>query len=222
MSRISSGLDHALVNFSRKPACVFLHEGLGSVSLWKDWPEKVCESLGCEGWVYSRRGYGQSEGSPSQEGLVMDAEAALDYLLLRRDVVDPEQVFLFGRSLGGAVAMELASRRESQIRGIIVENTFTSMQDLVKHLSPAFSKHMVRAMTNKWDTLSIIGNISKPMLLLSGRADEIVPPRMMTTLYKAAILSEGRELAAFPKGKHNSTCLSRGYYETIKRSLFQT
>ena len=86
-----------------------------------------------------------------------------------------------------------------QIRGIIVENTFTSMEDLVKHLSPAFSKYMVRAMTNKWDTLSIIGNISKPMLLLSGRADEIVPPRMMTALYKAAILSQGRELAAFPK-----------------------
>eukprot|EP00802_Teleaulax_amphioxeia_P013072 Tamp_13119.p1 GENE.Tamp_13119~~Tamp_13119.p1 ORF type:complete len:327 (+),score=62.05 Tamp_13119:512-1492(+) len=165
------------------------------------------------------RGYGQSEGSPSQAGLVMDAEAALDYLLLRRDVVDPDQVFLFGRSLGGAVAMELASRREPQIRGIIVENTFTSMEDLVQHLSPAFSKHMVRAMTNKWDTLSIIGSISKPMLLLSGRADEIVPPRMMTQLYKAAILSEGRELAAFPKGKHNSTCLSRGYYETIKRFM---
>jgi fermentation-respiration switch protein FrsA (DUF1100 family) len=163
------------------------------------------------------RGYGQSEGSPSQEGLVMDAEAALDYLLLRRDVVDPEQIFLFGRSLGGAVAMELTSRREAQIRGIIVENTFTSMEDLVKHLSPAFSKHIVRAMSNKWDTLSIIGNISKPMLLLSGRSDEIVPPRMMTQLYKAAVLSEGRELAAFPKGKHNSTCLSRGYYETMKR-----
>lgn len=80
-----------------------------------------------------------------------------------------------------------------------MENTFTSMEDLVQHLSPAFSKHMVRAMTNKWDTLSIIGSISKPMLLLSGRADEIVPPRMMTQLYKAAILSEGRELAAFPK-----------------------
>jgi alpha/beta superfamily hydrolase len=46
----------------------------------------------------------------------MDAEAALDYLLLRRDVVDPDQVFLFGRSLGGAVAMELASRREPQVR----------------------------------------------------------------------------------------------------------
>lgn len=51
----------------------------------------------------------------------MDAEAALDYLVLRRDVCDPETIFLFGRSLGGAVAMELAGRREGRVRGIIVE-----------------------------------------------------------------------------------------------------
>lgn len=165
------------------------------------------------------RGYGQSEGSPTQAGLVMDAEAALDYLLLRRDVVDPSNIFLFGRSLGGAVAMELCARREGKIRAVIVENTFTSMEELVKHLSPAYAKHLSRAMTNKWDSLAIVPRISRPILFLSGRADEIVPSWMMTALYKAAELSEGRELAAFPKGKHNSTCLSRGYYETMKRFM---
>lgn len=60
-------------------------------------------------------------GSPSQAGLIKDAEAAFDYLSLRRDVCDPDTIFLFGRSLGGAVAMELASRREGRVRGIIVE-----------------------------------------------------------------------------------------------------
>mmetsp|Transcript_27108 Transcript_27108/g.64006 ORF Transcript_27108/g.64006 Transcript_27108/m.64006 type:complete len:333 (-) Transcript_27108:349-1347(-) len=163
------------------------------------------------------RGYGLSEGSPTQAGLIMDAEAALDYLLRRRDVVDPTSIFLFGRSLGGAVAIELAARRESAVRAVMVENTFTSIDDLVKHLSPAYSKHVIRAMSNKWNSQQVIPSISRPMLFLSGRADEIVPPWMMTSLYKAAVRSEGRELAAFPKGKHNSTCLSRGYYETIKR-----
>jgi hypothetical protein len=48
---------------------VFLHEGLGSVSLWKNFPEQVCETLGCEGWVYSRQGYGKSEGTPDIQAL---------------------------------------------------------------------------------------------------------------------------------------------------------
>jgi len=163
------------------------------------------------------RGYGLSEGSPTQAGLIMDAEAALDYLLRRRDVVDPTNILLFGRSLGGAVALELAARRESAVKAVVVENTFTSMEDLVRHLSPAYARHVSRAMSNKWDSLHVIPTISRPILFLSGRADEIVPPWMMTSLYKAAVKSQGRELAAFPKGKHNSTCLSRGYYETIKR-----
>ena len=115
--------------------------------------------------------------------------------------------------------MELCARREGKIRAVIVENTFTSMEELVKHLSPAYAKHLSRAMTNKWDSLAIVPRISRPILFLSGRADEIVPSWMMTALYKAAELSEGRELAAFPKGKHNSTCLSRGYYETMKRFM---
>ena len=78
---------------------------------------------------------------------------------------------------------------------------------------------------NKWDTLSIIGNISKPMLFLSGRADEIVPPRMMSALYKAAILSEGRELAAFPKvcvrkqaWQIETQCGERGRSRVVKRA----
>ena len=50
------------------PACVFLHEGLGSVALWKDWPEQVCQALACEGWVYSRQGYGLSEGISDVRG----------------------------------------------------------------------------------------------------------------------------------------------------------
>lgn len=75
------------------------------------------------------------------------------------------------------------------------------------------------AALGRWQTDRIVPHISRPILFLSGRADEIVPPHMMTTLYKSAVNSRGRELAAFPKGKHNSTCLSRGYYETIKRFI---
>jgi abhydrolase domain-containing protein 13 len=61
------------------------------------------------------RGYGLSEGTPSEEGLLNDADAVLDFALLRRDVIDPSKIFLFGRSLGGAVAVHLAVRREAKV-----------------------------------------------------------------------------------------------------------
>jgi len=64
------------------------------------------------------------------------------------------------------------------------QNTFTSMDSLVQHLSPAFARQLSRNMTNKWETDRIVPNISRPILFLSGRADEIVPPHMMTALYK--------------------------------------
>eukprot|EP00292_Cryptomonas_paramecium_P011032 CAMPEP_0113711170 /NCGR_PEP_ID=MMETSP0038_2-20120614/30597_1 /TAXON_ID=2898 /ORGANISM="Cryptomonas paramecium" /LENGTH=323 /DNA_ID=CAMNT_0000637375 /DNA_START=60 /DNA_END=1027 /DNA_ORIENTATION=- /assembly_acc=CAM_ASM_000170 len=163
------------------------------------------------------RGYGQSEGSPSEAGLKLDAEAALDLLLARPDVVDPAAIFLFGRSLGGAVAIDLAARREEAVRGLVVENTFTGIEELVKFLSPALCRPVLRNLSSKWDSVGVIRQIRRPILFLSGRADEIVPPHMMTALYKAATLSDGREMASFPKGRHNSTCLARGYYETIRR-----
>lgn len=163
------------------------------------------------------RGYGMSDGSPSQAGLLLDAQAALDYLLTKRsDVVDPNKVLLFGRSLGGAVAIALAAKNESKLRGIIVENTFTSMEDLVSHLSPILSRFR-RLMNNKWQSEELITKLRLPILFLSGRADEIVPAHMMTQLHKAAVRSIGKEMVSFPKGKHNSTCLSRGYYDSMKR-----
>jgi pimeloyl-ACP methyl ester carboxylesterase len=97
------------------PACVFLHEGLGSVALWKDWPEQVCNALACEGWVYSRQGYGQSEG-------ILDVRGAgrlhADYLHHQALVVLPELLrslnisspLLIGHSDGGTIALIHASQ----------------------------------------------------------------------------------------------------------------
>jgi len=162
------------------------------------------------------RGYGLSEGNPSQTGLLFDAQAAMDYALHRKDVVDPNKIVLFGRSLGGAVAIALAAKNESKLAGIIVENTFTSMEDLVSHLSPILSRFR-RLMKNKWRSEELIAKLRLPILFLSGRADEIVPAHMMTQLHAAAVKSVAKEMVSFPKGKHNSTCLSRGYYDAMKR-----
>lgn len=102
---------------SHKPSCVFLHEGLGSVALWKDWPQAVCESLACEGWVYSRRGYGQSEGIADVRGngrlhadyMHHEAQVILPALLAALNVQCP---LLIGHSDGGTIALIHASQFE--------------------------------------------------------------------------------------------------------------
>ena len=84
------------------------------------------------------RGYGDSEGEPSEEGLHLDAEATLDYALNDPNI-DNDRLFVFGRSLGGAVAVRLAAEKGANIKGLIIENTFTSISDMVDALMPTVS-----------------------------------------------------------------------------------
>jgi pimeloyl-ACP methyl ester carboxylesterase len=98
-----------------KPVAVFLHEGLGSVALWRDWPTLVCQALGCEGWVYSRRGYGQSESIADVRGsgrltadyLNREALVVLPALLQTLNITNP---LLIGHSDGGSIALIHASQ----------------------------------------------------------------------------------------------------------------
>lgn len=80
--------------------------------------------------IVSYRGYGLSEGSPGEAGFKRDAAAAIEYAADRGDVLDTSQLFLFGRSIGGAVALAAAAKAEpGRLAGVVVENTFSSMGD---------------------------------------------------------------------------------------------
>jgi pimeloyl-ACP methyl ester carboxylesterase len=115
------------------PACVFLHEGLGSVALWKDWPEQVCEALACEGWVYSRQGYGQSEGISDVRGA---GRLHADYLHHEGLVVLPELLkslnisnpLLVGHSDGGTIALIYAS--QFPVAGCVVMAPHVMVEDI--------------------------------------------------------------------------------------------
>lgn len=117
--------------------------------------------------MVSYRGYGASEGFPSEEGIKRDAAAALAYTRDRNDVLDISRLYLFGRSIGGACAIATAAKSEaySALRGIVVENTFTSINDMIDEIMPAlrFAKPLNR---NKWDSLTRIRSIRLPILLI--------------------------------------------------------
>ena len=125
---------------------------------------------------------------------------------------------MFGRSLGGAVAIEIASRCENRekISGLIVENTFTSIPDIAQTL---FSFRMVRMIPtwfykNQFKSRWKVCRICVPVLFLSGTADQLIPSKMMTDLYNACG-AEYKSLARFPNGTHNETWTCPHYYHTM-------
>ncbi len=118
---------------TQMPVCVFLHEGLGSVALWKDWPSQVCHSLGCEGWVYSRQGYGQSDGIADVRRM---GRLKADYLHREALEVLPELLkilniskpLLMGHSDGGSIALIHASQFE--VAGCVVLAPHVMVEDM--------------------------------------------------------------------------------------------
>lgn len=105
------------------PLLIFLHEGLGSVAMWKDFPRELCDAVGCRGLVYSRPGYGRSTPRPAGELWDPDfmhrqAEQVLPALLHALDVSPP--YWLFGHSDGGSIALLHAARFPDAVAGAIV------------------------------------------------------------------------------------------------------
>ena len=140
-------LDKTLALENRTPSCVFLHEGLGSVALWKDWPVQICQSLGCEGWVYSRQGYGESEsitdvrGTGRLQSNYMHREAleVLPALLTHLKVSNP---LLIGHSDGGTIALIHAS--QFPVAGCVVMAPHVMVEDIsiqaILHARDQFEK----------------------------------------------------------------------------------
>jgi pimeloyl-ACP methyl ester carboxylesterase len=106
-----------------RPLMVFLHEGLGSVAMWKDDPARLCEAAGCRGLVYSRPGYGRSTPRAADERWGLDflhrqSEEVLPALLDALGVHEP--VWLFGHSDGGSIALIHAARHPARVAGLVV------------------------------------------------------------------------------------------------------
>ena len=107
------------------PLLVFLHEGLGSLSMWRDFPQWLCEAVNARGLVYSRPGYGQSTARAADESWGVDfmhrqAHEVLPTLLLKLGVdAQREPVILFGHSDGGSIALLAAADRQLRLRGVV-------------------------------------------------------------------------------------------------------
>ena len=121
------------------PTVVFFHANAGNMGLRLPNVKLLVDSLQANVLIFDYRGYGNSEGSPSERGLELDADAVMDHLAGRTDI-DRAKVVFFGRSLGGAVAIRTAVNRPTEVAVLVLENTFTSISDMVDHVMPLVAK----------------------------------------------------------------------------------
>ncbi|KAL4859586.1 Alpha/beta hydrolase domain-containing protein WAV2 [Chlorella vulgaris] len=171
------------------PTVIFCQENAGNMAWRLHFIKRLCYHLRCNAFIFSYRGYGRSQGTPSEQGLQLDVECAVDYVLGRADL-NAQRIVLFGRSLGGAVAAHAAARRRPQVSGLVLENTFTRIVDLVPHKLPLLKplvgpgklcNFLVR---NHWDTKARLQQLKDlPILFLSSLRDTMLPPSQMLELY---------------------------------------
>lgn len=148
-------------------------------------------------FAFDYRGYGRSEGSPSEAGILADAHAAQMWLAARTKL-KPSEIVLMGRSLGGGVSMDLAVKNGA--RGLILQNTPTSMPDAAARLYWFVPVHLL--MKNRYDSLSKIAKYSGPLLMSHGTMDDLVPYELGRKLFEAAPHANKR-FFAIEGGGHN-------------------
>ncbi len=206
---------HAWYVPGRKTAStlLFCHGNAGNISHRLD-SLRIFHQLGLSVLIFDYRGYGHSEGTPSEAGTYRDAEAALRYLTEQRGVPVQDIVF-FGRSLGGAVAARLATWHAP--RALILESTFSSAPELAGELLPLFPmRYLVHI---KYDALKHVRTVHVPLLIVHSTEDDIVPYSHAERLYAAA--GSARKTLLPLRGDHNTGFLISGerYVEGIRDFL---
>lgn len=186
---------------NEKAVILFCHGNAGNISNRLD-SVRIFNDLSLSVLIFDYRGYGKSGGRPSEEGTYLDAEAAWDYLVTVKKI-PPGRIVVFGRSLGGAVATEIAVRRSPA--ALVVESGFTSVPDLGKTMYPWLPVKLVSKF--RYATIDKIGNIKCPKLIIHSRKDGIVPFEHGRAIYeKAAMPKEFLEI----RGTHNDGFLISG------------
>lgn len=178
-----------------QPVVLYLHGTATNLSRETDYLARLHE-LGVTVFAFDYRGYGQSGGEPSEEGTYQDARGALVYLRSRG--WEPTRSIYCGRSLGAAVAVQLAL--EEPPAGLVLESPFTSLVALICHHSPLPCTLLRRTFAGCYDSLDKIGGLSSPLLIIQGDLDTIVPRQMAEELYRRA--PEPKELVLVSGAGH--------------------
>ncbi len=189
---------------------LFCHGNAGNMAHRLDTINLLSE-FGLNCFVFDYRGYGSSEGKPSEEGTYQDAKAAYQWLTEQKKI-SPGNIILFGRSLGGSIAAQLAM--SVKVKGLIVESSFTSYVDIGQKFYPYMPVRLFAAFSYR--TIDYIREIRCPVMIIHSRNDEVIPFEFGLRLYDAA--KEPKEFVEI-FGTHNDGFLHSG--EIYRQSWMQ-
>jgi fermentation-respiration switch protein FrsA (DUF1100 family) len=139
--------------------------------------------LGVSSLLIDYRGYGKSEGRPTEKGLYEDAAAAFRWLTEVKKV-ESSSIILYGHSLGSAVAVDLTLSEGRGAGGLVLESSFTSARDMARMIYHGFPVDLL--MTLKLDNVGQVGRLSLPILVIHGVNDTVIPFRMGKKVFDAA------------------------------------
>lgn len=176
---------------------LYAHGNGENVAYVGPWLDRVRRDLGVSILVFDYRGYGQSEGVPDETGILADARAARAWLARRTGKAEQE-IVLFGRSLGGAVLVDLAAKDGA--RALILQSTFSSLPDVAGYHYPFLPVRWV--MRTRLNAAATIGDYTGPLLQFHGTADQVVPIKFGRRLFEAATTTD-KEFIELPGYDHN-------------------
>ena len=178
----------------------------------------IFHQLGLSVLLIDYRGYGRSSQTfPSEQSVYEDAAAAWNYLTKDR-LIKPEKIFVYGHSLGGAIAIDLAIKYP-EMAGLITEGTFTSIADIASLDKFLTIFPLDWILTQHFNAIGKIKSLQVPVLMIHGAADELIPVSMADKLFTTA--PEPKQLVIIPEAKHNNVHQVGGqhYVENLQQFI---
>jgi len=199
-------------NPNARATLLFLHGNAGNISHRLNSIE-LFYKLGLSVFIIDYRGYGKSTGAPSEQGTYIDAETAWMYLTKEKNI-QADNIIIFGRSLGGAVAIWLAEKYSSL--ALIVESSFTSIADIGKHYYPYLPTSLLARI--KYPSKDRIPNVTSPVLIIHSADDDLIPYQYGQQLFEAA--KEPKRFLNINGGHNDGFIISRDkYYNGIDQFI---
>jgi fermentation-respiration switch protein FrsA (DUF1100 family) len=204
-------------NLSDRKVILYLHGKGKNISANAKHANRLMR-MGFSVLLIDYRGYGRSEGAfPTESTVYTDAQTAWDYLIAKG--YKPNQILLYGHSLGGAIAIDLAIKQPSAI-GLIVDASFTSMSDMAS-LDPKFRIFPIDLLIHqRFDSLAKVRSLAIPVLYIHGTVDDLIPMSMSQQLYAAT--PTRKQIVLIPNGGHsNNASTNEPLYLNSIRGFFE-